>query len=428
MNSVPQPRVSAGTDNDSGIEVEVLPFVRMPIMDRDAQLVAYDICHQAGDGATNLAQATLQLFEQAYLAQLAGDRLAFLAVDEELLREHGDALRFDERVGPRVNAKLAASDDAYALLTGMAGRGVPIMVDNLVWPEAPSDVEAERLRELVRLAQCVSIDVRGHDESSLVRALACLRAADRDAVVTASYLYEQRTQRVCMNLGFDAFEGSYLFRPTEEQLVDTLKPNRISMLQLLAAIQNPDNGPVELEALIRNDAVLSYKLLACVNSAYFNLPRELKSLQQAAIYFGVTRIRNWVYAMALGDLDDTPPEVLKQALLRARMAELLNAKMPADQRELAFTMGLFSLLDTIMGMPMQRVLADLPVADAVRHALVDGRGPLGATLNRIRVWERVDAADAGNAEGGDDTEVAEAYLGALEWAEHVYSFAQRSAE
>ena len=47
-------------------------------------------------------------------------------------------------------------------------------------------------------------------------------------------------------------------------------------MRLLAAIQDPANGPVELETLIRNDAVLSYKLLNCVNSAYFNLPRKLK--------------------------------------------------------------------------------------------------------------------------------------------------------
>jgi EAL and modified HD-GYP domain-containing signal transduction protein len=394
----------------------------MPIVDRDAQLIAYDICHQAGDDA-NLAQATLRLFKQAYLGQLAGNRLAFLEVDEELLRGHGAELEFDQHVGPRMNVRLAAGDDAFALLTGMAERGVPVMVENLVWPEQASEATVQRLQELVRLARCVSIDIRGHDESSLVRALASLRAADKEVVATATYLYEYRTQRACMNLGFDAFQGSYLFKPAEERHVDTLRPNRLNLLRLLAAVQNPDNGPIELEELIRNDAVLSYKLLSCVNSAYFGLPRELKSLQQAAVYFGVTRIRNWIYSMAIGDLDDAPPELLKQALLRARMAELLGRKLPPEQREMAFITGLFSLLDTIVGAPMDRVLSDVPLPDPVRVALVEGSGPLATVLARIRAWESADVASTNN-DGEHDADLADAYLHSLEWAEQVYNFAQ----
>ena len=415
--------VPVQNETPSGIEVEVLPFVRMPIVDRDAQLVAYDICYQAGEDA-NLAQATLQLFRQSYLDQLAGTGLAFLAVDEELLREHVTELGFGERVGPRVDTRLATCDDIHALLAGMAERGVPVLIENLVWPDDASEPQAQRLRELVRLARCVSIDVRGHDESSLVRAVANLRAADRDVVATACYLYEHRTQRACLNLGFDAFQGSYLFKPAEDRLIDTLKPNRLNLLRLLAAIQNPDNGPVELEELIRNDAVLSYKLLNCVISAYFGLPRELKSLQQAAVYFGVTRLRNWVYSMAIGDLDDAPPELLKQALLRARMAELLGRNLPREQRDMAFITGLFSLLDTIVGAPMDRVLADVPLPDPVRQALIDGSGPLATALAQIRAWESADVAAAGNGDGHDPN-LADAYLNSVAWTEHVYSFVQR---
>lgn len=412
---------SAQTDHDSGIEVDVVPFARLPIVDRDAQLIAYDICHQA-NGDANLAQATLALFRQGYLGQLAGNGIAFVAVDDELLSEHADALAFDERTGPRIEAALAVREDAFRLVRAMAARGVPVMLENPVWPEEDAD-PAHRLQELVRLARCVSIDVRGHDEASLVRAVANLRVADRNVIATASYLYEHRTQRACLNMGFDAFEGSYLFKPAEEQFVDTLKPNRLNLLRLLAAVQNPENGPAELEELIRNDAVLSYKLLSCVNSAYFGLPRELKSLQQAAVYFGVTRIRNWVYSMALGDLDDASPELLKQALLRARMAELLGQGLPVDLRDTAFITGLFSMLDTIMGVPMKQVLSDVPLHDAVRQALLEGAGPLGNVLAKIRAWETIDA-DAAQDVGVD---VAEAYLHSVEWAEHVYSFVEKKA-
>lgn len=412
-------------ENESGIEVEVLPFVRVPILDRNVQLVAYDIRHQSEEGDATLASATLQLFGLvALLDQLTGRQLSFFAVDAELLRGHAELLRFDGRVGPRVDVELAACDDVYAVLRGMSARGVPVMIENLVWSDALSEARAQRVEELAQLASHVSIDPGRHDQATLQRTLGRLRAAD--TVVVASCLEDREVHGACMDLGFDAFEGSYLFEPPVKSAVDTLKPSRLNVLRLLAAVQDPDNGPMELEALIRNDAVLSYKLLACVNSAYFGVPRELKSLQQAAVYFGVNHIRNWVYAMAVGDLDDAPPEVLKQALLRARMGELLGRHLPSEQREMAFTMGLFSLLDTIMGVPMERVLADVPVAAEVREALVAGTGPLAGVLQQIRAWESGHVVRATNS-GGVVVDLAEAYLDSLEWAEHVYSHAQRSA-
>jgi EAL and modified HD-GYP domain-containing signal transduction protein len=411
------------TDRDSGIEVEVLPFVRVPILDRNVQLAAYDIRHQATEGGDSLASATLQLFGLvSLLEQLTGSQLSFLAVDEELLRRHAELLRFDGRLGPRVDADLAVCDDAYAALRGMATRGVPVMIDNLVWGNDLTEASAARLEELAQLASHVSIDPRRYDDATLQRSVARLRAAD--VAIVASCLEDHSDHSACMDLGFDYFEGPYHFKPPPKSAGDTLKPSRLNVLRLLAAVQDPENGPVELEQLIRNDAVLSYKLLACVNSAYFGLPRELKSLQQAAVFFGVTRIRNWVYAMALGDLDDASPEVLKQALLRARMGELLSRHMRPEYREMCFTMGLFSLLDTIMGIPMERVLADVPVADEVRDALVGSSGPLGPVLQQIRAWESGHIVRATGTDGLV-VDLAEAYLDSLEWAEHVYSHAQR---
>jgi EAL and modified HD-GYP domain-containing signal transduction protein len=93
---------------------------------------------------------------------------------------------------------------------------------------------------------------------------------------------------------------------------------------------------------------------------------------------------------------------------------------------MAFTMGLFSLLDTIMGVPMERVLADVPVAAEVREALVGGTGPLAGVLQQIRAWESGHVVRA-TSSGGVVVDLAEAYLDSLEWAEHVYSHAQRSA-
>jgi EAL and modified HD-GYP domain-containing signal transduction protein len=221
-----------------------------------------------------------------------------------------------------------------------------------------------------------------------------------------------------------AIQGRYLLIPDQVE-VPVLSANRLSLLRLMRELQENNPGPIELGDIIRNDAILSYKLLSCVNSAYFGLPKQLKSVQQAAIFFGVTRMRNWIFTMALGGMDDRPPELLRTALIRAHMCEQLASHMPRQQKEMAFTVGLFSLLDTLMCAPMEFVLEQLPLVPEIREALVGNRGPFGPLLEQIHAWEAGQLS--GQMQPQQIQRMAGIYLEATQWADQVYSFAEPKA-
>jgi hypothetical protein len=104
----------------------------------------------------------------------------------------------------------------------------------------------------------------------------------------------------------------------------------------------------------------------------------------ATVYLGVNRIRNWIRMIAISGLQDCPTELLKFALIRGRMCELLAAKLPNDQREMAFTVGLFSLLDALLNTPMDDLLSRIPLTDEIRNALVKRTGPLRAAARAGR--------------------------------------------
>jgi EAL and modified HD-GYP domain-containing signal transduction protein len=154
------------------------------------------------------------------------------------------------------------------------------------------------------------------------------------------------------------------------------------------------------------------------------LPRQLKSIQQAAIFFGVSRMRNWIHTMSLSSMDDRPPELLRAALIRAHMCEKLAHGMPTEQQDMAFMAGLLSLLDTLLCAPMEFVLSHLPLAPEIREALVEERGPFAPLLGQIYAWE------AGNLQSGqmqpqNIRKMAGAYYSATQWADQVYSFAEQ---
>ena len=235
----------------------------------------------------------------------------------------------------------------------------------------------------------------------------------------AGQVDDHATYHRCLELPLQAIQGRYLLVP-ETVEVPVLAANRLSMLRLMREMQVSNPGPIELGNLIRDDAVLSFKLLSCVNSAYFALPRQLKSVQQAAIFFGVTRMCNWIYTMSLSGMDDRPPELLRAALIRAQMCQIMAGGMSREQQETAFTVGLFSLLDVLMSAPMEMVLSQLPLVPEISTALLRREGTYGVLLQQVCAWESGDMSGL-QAQPQRVQRMAAIYLQATQWADQVFA-------
>ncbi|WP_245889891.1 EAL and HDOD domain-containing protein [Fulvimonas soli] len=393
-----------------------LPAVRIPMLDHERQLFAYEIVFQpdAGDEQA-LMQRVLSTITDGALTRLVRGSRTFLTLSRELLLEQTDVLMHQPRFGVVVRPE--AADDAPLMerLRQMAQRGCLLLLDA---GDAPLQGSA-RIEAMLQMVQFVRLDASRLSPDELRERSE--RLHERGIWVIAGQVDDHPTYQRCLALPLHAIQGRYLFLPDQVE-VPVLSANRLSILRLMRALGENNPGPVELGEIIRNDAVLSYKLLSCVNSAYFGLPRQLKSVQQAAIFFGVTRMRNWIYTMALGGMDDRPPELLRAALIRAHMCEQLAEAdgMPRDRRELAFTAGLFSLLDTLMCAPMEFVLEHLPLMPEIREALVEKRGPYAALLEQINAWE---SGTLGGQPPQRIQRLAGIYLEATQWADQVYAHA-----
>src|SRR6185437_10236848 len=294
--------------------------------------------------------------------------------------EDSDVLLHQPRLGVVLQPSVA--DDAALMkrLQQMAERGCQLLLE-----AGDIDPESSRqLQALLQIVQLVRLDASRLTPETLKERTEYLFA--RGIRVVIGQVNDHPTYERCLELQVQAIQGRFLLIP-QPVAVPVLTANRMSILRLMGALQEKNPGPVELGNIIRDDAVLSYKLLSCVNSAYFALPRQLKSVQQAAIFFGVTRMRNWVDTMAMCSMDDRPPELLRAALIRAHMCEELAQGMPHGSAEMAFTVGLFSLLDTLMCAPMEFLLPQLRLAPEISDALTGRSGPFGAILQQILAWE-----------------------------------------
>lgn len=404
----------------------LLPVVRSPILDRDEELFAYELVfYRQGAGTdadTTLAGGVLSGITDGAITRLVRGNRAFMRLPRQLLLEQTDILAHVPRLGLIVDPIHVRDVAVLQRLQQLAQRNCPLLLDlGALDPNASQPHGA--LEPLLRLVSYVRIDAKALDAETLESR--CKHLFERGLGVIAGNVDDHATYAHCKALPFQGVQGRYLLVPQQID-VPVLTPNRLSLLRLMSALQDNNAGPVEIGDIIRDDVVLSYKLLGCVNSAYFALPRQLKSIQQAAIFFGVARLRNWIYTMSLSSMDDRPPELLRTALIRAHMCEKLAQGMPAGQQEMAFMAGLLSLLDTLLCAPMEFVLSHLPLAPEIRDALVEDRGPFAPLLEQVYAWEAGDLKGP-SMQPQNIRKMAGAYYAATQWADQVYSFVEQRA-
>jgi len=168
-------------------------------------------------------------------------------------------------------------------------------------------------------------------------------------------------------------------------------PTARSLLLKLLSLVTRDAESAEIEALIKRDANLAYKLLKLVNSVAFMPGRHIESFTQALVLLGRRQLQRWLmlllFARPPGSATASP--LLPQAALRANLLEGIAKRkgMTRDDWDHAFMIGMFSLLDTLFGQPLAEIIAPLHLADVVTQALVDGQGPFGAFLKTVRMAE-----------------------------------------
>lgn len=171
--------------------------------------------------------------------------------------------------------------------------------------------------------------------------------------------------------------------------------SRTRALQLVQLVST-DADTRDIEAVLRQDATLSYHLLRLVNSLAMGGEREVTSFAQAILILGRQQLRRWLNLMLFAARDDDPRSAMLMAHVatRARTLELLSQACGHEKllQEQAFMVGMFSLLGVLFGLPLTEVLKPLPLGDAVHAALLRQEGELGTLLQAVQQAETGDHA------------------------------------
>ena len=174
-------------------------------------------------------------------------------------------------------------------------------------------------------------------------------------------------------MGFSLFQGFFFQKPeiVEGRKLSSAQHTRVKLLSELA---DPDFDPIRLSRIIETDLSLAYRLMRYVNSAASGRREAVDSIRHAGMILGQRNLGKWLQAVLMADINPTPKgrELVFQSVRRAKFLELLGKSMadPPALPDSLFVLGLFSLLDALMGMPMSEVLAGLPLSPELGQALL----------------------------------------------------------
>ena len=228
----------------------------------------------------------------------------------------------------------------------------------------------------------------------------------------------------CRAEGFRWFSGDYPLHP-DSRLSQKNSISRARLLKLLELVaRDADAG--DLEALLKQDPALSYQLFKLVSSAAFGFSAHITNFTQAINLLGRRQLQRWLqlllYARFPGEESANP--LLPRAAARAAMMEAMAQRVDCTQEELdrAFIIGMFSLLDVLLGMPLRDIIEPLKLPTDIVNALVLRSGRLGKLLDVVErsEYSRIPLRHTDlDAAGLDGRTYCESLMQAFNWATRV---------
>ena len=188
---------------------------------------------------------------------------------------------------------------------------------------------------------------------------------------------------------YHIFEGKFYRIPVTRGETE-IEPLKVNYLELMKIVNDVDYELTEAADIIGRDTALVLSLLEMVNRIAIN--SEVTSIRHAAAILGQRELKKWINTVITKELcADRPNEITRISLLRAKFAECLAPSFGlAMKASEAFLLGLFSVLDIVLNVPLEEALGRVNVAKDISDALIKHKGELAEIYDFIIAYENAD--------------------------------------
>ncbi len=398
-------------------------LARQPIFDRQQKVVAYELLYRTSkdnynpekDGKLATSEVISSSFLNIGLDRITRRKKAFINFTSELLQDETAFLLPKELIAIELTESLQADQDVWRACEKLSSAGYTMVLDDF-------DMNSKCM-SLLDLVEIVKVDYQETGSEERTEIVDFLQKKKKKMV--AEKIETVQEYGDAMSAGYDYFQG-YFFCEPSIIVGKEIPSTKIQNLRLLQEIYKPEMDFDQVETFIKQDPSLSYKLMRFINSVAFPLRFPIRSIRQAMALLGQKEMIKWVSLVALRNFGyDKPDELIVTAVSRGKFCELMALATNFEDRSAdLFLTGLFSLLDTFLDQPMESILAELPLDQEIKAALLGEEGDFRYILDMVLLYEKGSwdkafeiAATQYNL---DEVEIMSYYLESLELADMAW--------
>ncbi|MBV4415437.1 HDOD domain-containing protein [Clostridium tyrobutyricum] len=346
-------------------------LARQPILDKYGKIISYEILFRnSGTGNTykfnDGDEATIKVMQNILInigmEKIVGHKKAFINFTENILKSDLYSLIPSENVVIELLEDIVPSENVVNSCRILKKSGFTIALDDFVFNDSYT--------ELVKLADIIKVDfllTKGQERKGV---LDTARNINPDLKFLAEKVETLDEFNEALSLGYSYFQGYYFSKP---QIVKgkKIEGNKLIYLKLIKELSSKKFSLENIQNLIKKDVSMSYEILKLINSAKYYFKNKIKSINHAVSLLGENEIKKWLYFICMKPICSNRPQiVMLESLLRAEFLEKLAKKTALSKNSSNFyLMGIMSLMDVILQMPLIKVLDELMISKDIKYAL-----------------------------------------------------------
>ncbi|MCF6346021.1 MAG: EAL domain-containing protein [Thiomicrorhabdus sp.] len=389
---------------------------RQPIFNNQMKVIAYELLFRSNSesnhamilgGDVASAQVMMNAFGDIGLSEILGEhQKAFINFTEGLLLEEYQDFYPRNKIVIEVLEDVEVTSRLMKSLTLLKTKGYVIALDDYIF--------SPELEALEQFSEIIKVDLLDVELSKLEAHIE--RIKSQGIRLLAEKVETQAQYEYCQSLGFDYFQGYFFAKPN---IIEgkRLPNNKLTLLDLLAKVYDPDIDMSVLSAVISKDMGLSQKLLRFLSETASN-KQPIDSIHDAVLRFGLKRLQGWTSMLVLSGVEDKPIELFVTALIRAKFCELLGEKLGGASKDAYFIVGLFSCLDAVMDAKLSDLVEKLGLEEDIQQGILGYKGKLGCSLKIVKSLESGQVGFE-MPEGVSATDLSQLYLQAMQFAEQL---------
>jgi EAL and modified HD-GYP domain-containing signal transduction protein len=368
-------------------------LARQPILTQDENVLGYELLFRESSEESHFTADvesatcnTIDTLNVMGLDVVCDGRLAFINCTRQMLLKEYFFLLPPEKAVAEIQENVPADASVMAACQQLKQKSYRIALDNFALGDA---------REaLVPHADFIKIDIRRFPPERAAATVA--RYASKQRQMLAQRVETRLQFLTAMRDGFTVFQG-YFFRHPERMRARSLPANQATYLRLLQVISAPALNLAAVEDLIKHDPSLCYRLLRYLNSPLIGLSAQVQSVRHGMTLLGERELVRWIrMATTLAMGQDKCSDLVLASLVRAQFCEVIASKADHGKSDL-FLIGMLSLMDAILEMPMGVVVEGLALDADAKATLLGAKSGQKTPLSPF--YDLMVAREAGDWEG-----------------------------